>query len=127
MSKYKVTMTEYLKGRDQIAPLTYEMYDNMCKLLVAVNMLRDRYGKPLSISSGYRPPEINKKMGGSPNSAHLTCEAVDIADGTKALKRWIAENPGILDELDLYMEEPASTPTWVHLDIRKRPTRIFKP
>ena len=34
--------------------------------------------EPIIISSGYRSPELNKKVGGSPTSNHLTGCAVDI-------------------------------------------------
>lgn len=127
--KYKITMTEYLDGRDLTAPLTRSMTENMCKLLVAVNILRDRYGKPLIVSSGYRPPEVNKAAGGKPNSAHMTCEAIDIADVHGELKMWILANHLILEELDIYLEDFAACPTWVHIQVRKPASgnRIFKP
>lgn len=40
--------------------------------------LRDAWGKPLTISSGYRCPELNDAVGGSKTSAHLTGYAADI-------------------------------------------------
>lgn len=129
MSKYKITMTEYLKGRQLNSPLTYEMYDNMCKLLVAVNMLRDKYGKPLGVSSGYRSKEDNRRVAGSPNSLHMTCEAVDFMDHDKSLKKFLLANIQLLEDLDLYAEDFDATPTWVHLQIKapKSGVRVFRP
>ena len=39
--------------------------------------LRDQFG-PIIISSGYRSSELNKLIGGSPNSNHIRGEAADI-------------------------------------------------
>ena len=39
---------------------------------------RDDKEKPIIINSGYRSPQLNKKIGGVPTSNHLTGCAVDI-------------------------------------------------
>lgn len=43
--------------------------------------LRDSYGKPIKISSGYRCQALNKAIGGVSTSQHLKGEAVDINNG----------------------------------------------
>lgn len=40
--------------------------------------LRQAWGSPLVVSSGYRCPALNKAVGGVTNSAHLTGYAADI-------------------------------------------------
>lgn len=40
--------------------------------------LRDNFKEVIRINSGYRCPELNKWLGGAPNSQHLKGEAVDI-------------------------------------------------
>ena len=40
--------------------------------------LRDYYGKPIRVNSGYRSPELNKAVGGSSNSQHMLGQAADI-------------------------------------------------
>lgn len=40
--------------------------------------LRDRWGKPMVITSGYRCPKWNKESGGKQNSMHLHGRAADI-------------------------------------------------
>lgn len=40
--------------------------------------LREWYGKPIYINSGYRCPELNKTVGGVNNSQHVNGEAADI-------------------------------------------------
>lgn len=43
-----------------------------------LQVLRDLYGKPITIVSGYRCAKHNKEIRGSPQSDHLRGEAVDI-------------------------------------------------
>ena len=40
--------------------------------------VREWYGKPIYVNSGYRCPELNKAVGGVPDSFHLTGCAADI-------------------------------------------------
>lgn len=40
--------------------------------------LRDAWGQPIVVSSGYRNEELNKTVGGAKNSQHLYGEAADI-------------------------------------------------
>ena len=40
--------------------------------------LRDAWGQPIVVSSGYRCVELNKAVGGAKNSQHLLGEAADI-------------------------------------------------
>lgn len=116
-------------NRDTQYPLTPELETNLVKLLFAVNKFRTAYGMPMTVSSGYRPGPFNAAAGGAPNSSHKTCEAVDFHDSDDTLKTWIASNLTVLDDCDLYMEDPESTKTWVHLTTRAPHSghRVFKP
>lgn len=40
--------------------------------------LREAYGKPIIVTSGYRSVKLNKAVGGAANSQHTKGEAVDI-------------------------------------------------
>lgn len=124
-----VSPYEILKGRDIQNPLTPEMKQNLDKLLIAVNRLRAHWGKPLIITSGYRPADINKAIGGAAKSKHMICAAVDIADPNKELAKWLLQDLSLLEDCQLWMEDPASTSTWVHLQIYPPASgrRIFKP
>lgn len=125
--KWKVTEAEVLMGRDKAHPLDKGMKANLEKLMIAINLIRDLYGKPLTVSSGYRPAAQNVAAGGTKKSCHLTCEAVDFADADRKLTKWCLSNLDVLASAGLYMESPINTPSWVHLQTRapKSGKRIF--
>ena len=52
--------------------------DNMKRICGWLEVLRDRYGAPIIINSGYRSPQLNKRVGGVATSNHVTGCAVDI-------------------------------------------------
>ena len=122
-----ITEKDYLKGRDKDQPLTDIQKQNMADLLKVINQVRDAWGKEFFVTSGYRPDKLNAIIGGAPNSAHCTCQAIDLEDHGD-LKQWVIDN-GILEKYDLYMEDPKSTDTWCHLQRRKTKSgkRIFIP
>jgi hypothetical protein len=106
------------------------MEANLARLLFRVNKLIELLPAGLwegHITSGYRPGKYNIAAGGAPTSAHLVCEAVDLADPAGKIDQYLDANPHLLIECDLFREHPTKTPGWVHLDIRKRPTRTFMP
>ena len=56
-------------------------------LCMALEMIREAVGVPLTITSGYRTVAHNRKVGGSPKSQHVEGRAVDIqAQGVSAEK-----------------------------------------
>lgn len=53
--------------------------ENLRKLCVEVlQPIRDKYGKPIYINSGYRNPQLNRLVGGSQSSQHCKGQAADI-------------------------------------------------
>ena len=64
---------------------THEAIANLKRVCEWLEVLRERYNEkygvgeePIRIYSGYRSPQLNKKIGGVPTSNHLTGCAVDI-------------------------------------------------
>lgn len=112
-------------GRHHEYPVTMDMLDSLSVLLQRVNRFRADYGQPMTVSSGYRPGKYNVAAGGAKTSAHLTCKAIDIRDPFGTLAKFLTVEK--LREYDLYMENPAATKGWVHLDTVPRATRIFNP
>lgn len=83
---------------------------NSIKALVdnVLQPLRDRWGKPLTVNSGYRCPELNKEVGGVETSQHVKGEAADIACDRPAELAQMAYDMGLpYDQMILY-------PTFVH-------------
>ena len=58
----------------------WDVRDNIKALVEEVlQPLRDSWGGPLFINSGYRSAELNKAVGGVPTSQHCKGEASDVA------------------------------------------------
>lgn len=113
------TRDEILMGRDKAFPITPEMSDNLDKLIAALNPIRVAFGKPLVISSGYRPSSINSSVGGAKSSAHMMCQAVDIVDKDGKLAEWILQNLTFVKECGILgVEDPRYTKGWLHLSTR---------
>lgn len=52
-----------------------------------LDKVREMWGKPIGVNSGYRSYELNKAVGGAKNSQHLRGEAADITTGSKENNR----------------------------------------
>lgn len=112
--------------------LTDRMKNQGAHLLDAVNDLMFALGVKLyTVSSGFRPTSINSQIkNASKQSLHMKCEAVDLLDRDGSLAKLIATRPDLLITYQLWLEDPAATKGWTHLDIgtrKDRPIRIFKP
>lgn len=63
---------------------TPEVEKNLTLLVENVlDPLRKLSGKPITVNSGYRCPELNKAVGGSKTSDHVKGFAADITGGSK--------------------------------------------
>lgn len=116
-------------GRDVAAPLTPELEANLDRLLTALNAFRKAYGKPMVVSSGYRPAAINASVGGAKASNHMVCRACDFVDSDRKLSEFCLAHLEVLESCGLWLESPASTPGWVHLQCvpPRSGSRVFRP
>lgn len=125
-----LTLKDYLMSRDSKYPLPQQVVVSAAKLLDKVNGLIKEFGEERKVSSGWRPAELNATVpGAAKTSKHITGDAIDLEDRDGKLKEWCVFNQDKLELLGLYMEDPASTPTWVHLQQLppRSGKRIFKP
>lgn len=76
------SLTADVKGIDNTP--TPEIERNLTSLVDNIlDPLRELYGKPITVNSGYRCPEVNKAVGGSATSDHVKGFAADITGGSK--------------------------------------------
>ena len=79
--------------------------------------VRDHFGKPVVISSGYRSPELCEAIGSSSKSQHARGEAADfeiMGVDNMQLAMWINKNTDF-DQLILEFYEPGDPNSgWVH-------------
>lgn len=111
-------------GKYTIDDLTANQEWNIEDLVKRVNIIREAWGKPMQVTSGFRTPmdqiRIYSAKGIAADkipmgSAHLRGQAVDIYDPTLQLTEWLkSDKTGItkLEEAGLYCEDGNSN--WVH-------------
>ena len=81
---------------------------------------------PIIISSGYRSPQLNRKVGGSPTSNHLTGCAVDIrVTGIEQAMRYAVILMDYADETkqdydEILIERNRYGAVWVHFAVRPK-------
>ncbi len=95
---------------------------NMQHVAELFEQIRAHFGVPIGISSFYRSPALNKKIGGAKNSQHTLGEAIDIdADIFGGVTNaQIFEFAKTLDFDQLIWEYgDDNNPAWVHIS-RKR-------
>ena len=84
---------------------------------------------PIIINSGYRSPELNKKVGGSPTSNHLTGCAVDIrVYGIEQAMRYAVILMDYADETkqdydEILIEKNRHGAIWLHFAVRPKENR----
>jgi hypothetical protein len=77
--------------------------------------LRDKYGKSINITSGYRSPKLNKAIGGSSTSSHCFGQAADIqVDKKDYLKVWEILKTLPFDQI-IFEFGTESAPDWIHV------------
>ena len=90
-------------------------------LLVAhvLDPLREAYGKPIRVTSGYRCPQLNDAVGGNPTSDHQAGRAADIV-GTPATRDENRRLLALVQSLGLPFDQliDEQDGRWVHVSYR---------
>ena len=118
---------------------SHEAIANMKRLCGWLEVLRERAaspgptaspdpskgrGVPIIINSGYRSPQLNRKIGGAPNSNHLTGCAADIrVENMEQLLRYAVILLDYADESkqefdELLIERNRYGAIWLHFAVR---------
>ena len=108
---------------------SHEAIANLKRVCEWLEVLRERAGGPIRINSGYRSPQLNKKVGGVPTSNHLTGCAADIrVDNMEQLIRYATILLDYADEShqdfdELLIERNRYGAIWLHFAVRPKDNR----
>ena len=98
------------------APMPLSVRANVERLAKNLQVLRDELGKSITITSGYRSPEHNRKIGGAQFSRHVVGDGADFKvagmkpkEVAEVIERLILEGKMEQGGLKAYA-------TWVHYD-----------
>ena len=103
---------------------SHQAIENLKRVCEWLEELRSRAGAPIIINSGYRSPQLNKKVGGAATSNHLTGCAVDIrVDGIEQALRYAVILLDIADESkqdfdEILIEKNRYGAMWLHFAVR---------
>lgn len=124
-------MTEHFKLNEFIKSSTAKRLkiNNMPTDLHLINLnyianileeIREKYGKPIYITSGYRSKELNKIVGGSKTSYHLLGLAVDIDNGKEENKILFELILNIINDLPIDELINEYNYDWIHISFSPR-------
>jgi hypothetical protein len=83
-----------------------------------LDQVRDKFDKPIHITSGYRTPAYNEKVGGVKNSSHLKGLAIDLSDNNRGLPINSKNRFDLINcLLDVGFSRIGVADTFIHADI----------
>lgn len=125
-SKYftndEITRSNTAKSLGIINRVFPEHEANVYRTALYMDIVREFLGAPINPTSWYRNPELNKAVGGEPNSQHARGEAVDfVCPGFGSPIKIVRA----LEKSRIPFDQLILEPTWVHISfIRHTPTNI---
>jgi zinc D-Ala-D-Ala carboxypeptidase len=115
----EMTRSEYAARRQLNNDPGEAVIKNLARLCKTLEEVRSLVGRAIVVQSGYRSPEVNRGIGGSRNSQHISGCAADIrAVGLSAtdLMIEIADSKIAYDQLILEFN------SWVHISVPSVPS-----
>lgn len=107
-----ISMKELL-GSHNINDVPIAHQHNLEELKKRINLVRDAWGKPMIVTSGYRSEADQRRINPKAmQSKHLIGAAVDIADPDGLLYEWTVKNEKLLEEVGLWVEVRRGG--WIH-------------
>lgn len=123
MTELTRSLTAQLHHIDNTPPP--QAVENLTALVEKVlDPLREAWGSPIHVNSGYRCPALNKLVGGKPRSQHLTGNAADITAGNVARNARLYR---LLQRLQLPVDQVINEHDfkWIHLSCSPRNRRQY--
>lgn len=108
------TVREVTKGYSNRRPFSTTHIANILRLAQELDKVRTDWGSAIRVTSWYRPPAVNRAVGGATNSQHITGNAVDI----RPVNGDIFEFQKWLDEHWFGALGYGASRGFVHLDMR---------
>ncbi len=105
------------------SPMPDDVLQNIVELANNLQILRDYIGKPLTVTSGYRSPEHNTRIGGVPNSQHLLGKAADLVAKNLTAKQLSLIVEKLTEKGEIAEGGIGLYNGFVHYDIRGERTR----
>lgn len=99
---------------------------NLIELARNLQILRDEVKKPIKITSGYRPAELNAKVGGVKSSKHIIGQAADFKIEGYTPKQVAAIIEKLIAAGKMKQGGLGTYSTWVHYDVRGTAARWAK-
>lgn len=122
LNEFTESATAKKKGIDNTP--SFEVVSHLDELVEKIlDPLRAAYGMPISISSGYRCPALNKAVGGSATSAHLIGYAADLQvnrnfdDFKVFVVDWLKKTGVKFDQV-LLERNKATGAKWIHIGLK---------
>ena len=100
-----------------------QIVSNLEQLVAQIlDPLRERYGKPITVNSGYRCSALNKAVNGSKTSQHVKGLAADITAGSPKENKVLFQ---LAQELDLPFDQLIDEKKfrWVHISFSEKPRK----
>ena len=93
-----------------------------CLVKLILDPLRERYGKPIYINSGYRSVALNKAVNGSKTSQHVKGLAADITAGSSEKNKILFS---LIQELNLPFDQLIDEKNykWIHVSYSTNPRK----
>jgi len=95
-------------------------------LVMLLQCIREHFGKPITITSGYRTAAHNAAVGGAKSSQHLLGRAADIQVAGVSVEDVAAYAESLLPGwggVGRYPVKAGRTKGWVHVDTRAKKSR----
>lgn len=100
------TWAEATRGGARMPP-NQAVLDAMIRIARMAQQGRDRIGRPFHVTSWYRPPEVNRRVGGASRSRHMVGDAIDFyCDGLTGNQIYWALDPWWPGGLGRYTQFP---------------------
>lgn len=123
-------------GAKQLAP-AFKVREFRCRdgsdtimvdqtLVVLLQAIREHFGKPITITSGYRTAAHNAAVGGAKSSQHLLGKAADIQVADTTVEAVAAYAESLMPDwggVGRYPVKAGRAKGWVHVDTRPNKSR----